>query len=133
MPLVVLAIPLYDLLSVVTIRLRQGRSPFVGDEQHFSHRFVMRGLSRRTAVLIIWGCTLVTGIGGVLLSRLEDWQAVLIGVQTIVILAFLAVYERAALRASNLLNGSPLQSNSSARDHSGSHDETGGGHEKARH
>jgi UDP-GlcNAc:undecaprenyl-phosphate/decaprenyl-phosphate GlcNAc-1-phosphate transferase len=36
MPLVVLAVPLYDFLSVVLIRLSQGRSPFVGDLQHLS-------------------------------------------------------------------------------------------------
>ena len=99
MPLVILAVPLYDLVSVSVIRIRQGKSPFVGDQQHFSHRFVMRGFSRKAAVLMIWGCTLITGIGGVMLSRLESWQAVLVGVQTIVILAFIAIYEREALRS----------------------------------
>jgi len=99
MPLVILAVPLYDLISVSVIRIRQGKSPLVGDQQHFSHRFVMRGFSKKAAVLMIWGCTLVTGIGGVMLSRLESWQAVLVGVQTIVILVFIAIYEREALRS----------------------------------
>ncbi len=99
MPIIILAIPLYDLTSVVIIRLRQGKSPFVGDEQHFSHRFVMRGLSKRTAVLMIWGCSLVTGIGGVLLSQIGDGPAILVGVQTLIMLAFLGAYERASLRS----------------------------------
>ncbi len=99
MPLIVLAVPLYDLVSVSVIRIRQGKSPLVGDQQHFSHRFVMRGLSGRSAVLMIWGCTLVTGIGGVMLSRLADWQAILVAVQTVVILFFIAAYERAALQS----------------------------------
>src|SRR5205814_2301607 len=45
-PLVILAIPLYDFASVTLIRLSQGKSPFVGDLQHFSHRLVKHGLSR---------------------------------------------------------------------------------------
>ncbi|MHC4990319.1 MAG: MraY family glycosyltransferase, partial [Planctomycetota bacterium] len=81
MPVVVLAIPLYDLCTVTALRLRQGRSPFVGDQQHFSHRLVRRGLSPRGAVVVIWAATLVTGIGGVGLGRLEGWQAILVGAQ----------------------------------------------------
>ena len=45
-PLCVLAVPIYDTASVVLIRLRQGRSPFVGDKSHFSHRLVALGMTR---------------------------------------------------------------------------------------
>lgn len=96
MPLVVLAVPLYDLLSVTAVRLSQGRSPFVGDLQHFSHRLVKRGLSRRAAVLVVWALTAVTSIGGISLLSLEPWQAALVGVQTLLALAVLAVFERAS-------------------------------------
>jgi len=34
-PLLVMAVPLYDMTSVVLIRLREGRSPFKGDRCHF--------------------------------------------------------------------------------------------------
>ena len=37
MPLVVMAVPLYDFISVTLLRIIQGKSPFVGDTQHFSH------------------------------------------------------------------------------------------------
>lgn len=93
MPVVILAVPLYDFVSVVVIRLAQGRSPFVGDLQHFSHRLVRQGLSKRGAVLVIWGFTLVTGVSGVMLATLEAWQAVLVGVQTLVILGVIAAFE----------------------------------------
>jgi UDP-GlcNAc:undecaprenyl-phosphate/decaprenyl-phosphate GlcNAc-1-phosphate transferase len=92
-PLIILAIPLYDFCSVVLIRLRQGRSPFVGDLQHFSHRLVKHGLSRSSAVLVICGCTAVTGIGAIALPKLEPWQAVLVGVQTLLVLLVIALYE----------------------------------------
>jgi UDP-GlcNAc:undecaprenyl-phosphate/decaprenyl-phosphate GlcNAc-1-phosphate transferase len=44
---------LYDVFSVVRIRLREGRSPFIGDQCHISHRLVKRGFSPTKAVLII--------------------------------------------------------------------------------
>lgn len=99
MPLLVLAIPLYDFASVVLIRLRQGRSPFVGDQQHFSHRMVQRGLSPRGAVVVIWAATAVTGIGGISLGRLEGWQAILVGVQAALVLLMIALVEHASRRS----------------------------------
>ena len=96
MPLIVLAIPLYDFTSVTVIRLLQGRSPFVGDQQHFSHRLVERGLSRRGAVLLIWCFTAVTGIGGISLGHLQPWQAVLVVIQTGLVLFSLAMLEQAS-------------------------------------
>jgi UDP-GlcNAc:undecaprenyl-phosphate GlcNAc-1-phosphate transferase len=97
-PLIVLAIPLYDLTSVTLIRLAQGRSPFVGDTQHFSHRLVRKGLSRRAAVMVIYACTLAAGLGGILLGRLtEGWAALLVVAQTLAILLVLALLERTAV------------------------------------
>ncbi len=104
MPVIVLAIPLYDFLSVTLIRLKQKRSPFVGDQQHFSHRLVARGLSKRGAVIVIWAATAVTGVGGISLGQLAGWQAVLVAVQTALVLLMLALLEHASRRAAN---GSP--------------------------
>ena len=98
MPLCVLAVPLYDFVSVCLIRHSQGRSPFVGDLQHFSHRLVARGLSRRDAVLVIYGCTGATAIGGIALPSLVDWQAILVGVQTLLVLLVIALFEGRAAR-----------------------------------
>ena len=93
MPLIVLAIPLYDFIAVSIIRMRQGKSPFVGDQQHFSHRLVQRGLTKPAAVIVIWGATAVTGIGGISLGSLHAWQAILVGVQTVLVLVIIAVLE----------------------------------------
>ena len=49
-----LAIPLYDLVAVTCIRLREGRSPFAGDQRHLSHRLVQRGISGPRAVFALW-------------------------------------------------------------------------------
>ena len=52
-PLLILAVPLYDLVSVVLIRWRKGQPFYVGDTNHISHRLVRRGMSRSQAVLLI--------------------------------------------------------------------------------
>ncbi|MBM4107600.1 MAG: undecaprenyl/decaprenyl-phosphate alpha-N-acetylglucosaminyl 1-phosphate transferase [Phycisphaerae bacterium] len=93
-PLLVLAIPLYDFASVTVIRLSQGKSPFVGDLQHFSHRLADRGLTRPQAVLVIWGASAITGIGGLSLASLSAWQAWLVVGQTLLMLGVIAVFER---------------------------------------
>lgn len=97
MPLCVLAVPLYDLSSVTLIRLSQGKSPFVGDQQHFSHRLRARGLSVLRTLGVICGCTALTGIGGILLGRVQGWVAALIAAQTMLILVLLALYEHGSL------------------------------------
>lgn len=93
MPLVVLAVPLYDFVSVTLLRLSQGKSPFVGDMQHLSHRIAARGLSKRHTVTVIHIATASTAITGVFLARLEPWQAVLAGAQVVLILALLGLLE----------------------------------------
>ena len=98
MPVVVLAIPLYDFISVTLIRLKQGKSPFVGDQQHFSHRLVERGLSKRGAVIMIWCFAAITGVGGISLGHLETWQAILVLGQTLLVLLTLALLEHASRR-----------------------------------
>ena len=45
------------MLSVIIIRLREGRSPFEGDKRHFSHRLVDLGMTKKQAVLTIYLAT----------------------------------------------------------------------------
>jgi UDP-GlcNAc:undecaprenyl-phosphate GlcNAc-1-phosphate transferase len=68
-PLFLLAVPCYDMISVVLIRLRQGRSPFHADKQHLSHRLTRLGLSRPAAVAVIHGLALLSVLAAVLLAR----------------------------------------------------------------
>jgi len=94
MPLVVLAVPLYDFISVTILRLRQGKSPFVGDQQHFSHRLVARGMSQRQAVLTIYLATAGTGLGATFLNQVSNAGAVLIFIQTVLIVLIIAILEQ---------------------------------------
>jgi UDP-GlcNAc:undecaprenyl-phosphate GlcNAc-1-phosphate transferase len=93
MPLIVLAVPLYDFLSVTILRLLQGKSPFIGDKQHFSHRLVSRGMTRRQAVLTIYLATACTGLGATVLHQLSSTGVILVFVQTLLILLIIAILE----------------------------------------
>jgi UDP-GlcNAc:undecaprenyl-phosphate GlcNAc-1-phosphate transferase len=71
-PPCILAVPCYDLLSVVLLRLSQGRSPFHADKQHLSHRLTSRGMSNATAVRVIYLFALASGASGVILYAVRD-------------------------------------------------------------
>lgn len=98
-PVIVLAVPLYDLIVVSIIRLSRGKSPFVGDTNHFSHRLVARGMSRRTAVLCLYLITAATSVAAIILPHVENtFAAVLIFCQTVLILGVVALLEQHPIR-----------------------------------
>ncbi len=72
----------------------QGKSPFVGDTQHFSHRLVKRGMSHRQAVLTIYLATACTGLGATILHQVSTVGMVLIFLQTLFILLIIAILEQ---------------------------------------
>lgn len=93
MPLVVMAVPLYDFISVTILRICQGKSPFVGDTQHFSHRIKKHGLTDTQTVMTLYLATLCTGLGATFLYQVNLAGAVLIFAQTIMILLIIAIFE----------------------------------------
>jgi UDP-GlcNAc:undecaprenyl-phosphate GlcNAc-1-phosphate transferase len=93
LPIVVMAVPLYDFLSVSFLRIRQGKSPLVGDTQHFSHRLQRRGLSDKQTVLTLYLATIGTSLGALLLHDATALQASMIFAQTVIILTIIAILE----------------------------------------
>jgi UDP-GlcNAc:undecaprenyl-phosphate GlcNAc-1-phosphate transferase len=102
-PLLVMAVPLYDMTSVILIRLSEGRSPFKGDRRHFSHRLVARGLTPPQAVWTIDLVTLACGLGALLLHRLDAWGAGLVLAQTGCLLGIVAILELSGNRSEQTL------------------------------
>ena len=94
-----MAVPLYDMVSVILIRLSEGRSPFVGDRRHFSHRLVARGLTPAQAVWTIDLVTLAGGLGALLLHRLDGAGACVVMAQTCCLLGVVAILELSANRS----------------------------------
>jgi UDP-GlcNAc:undecaprenyl-phosphate/decaprenyl-phosphate GlcNAc-1-phosphate transferase len=94
-PVIVLAVPLYDLVVVSLIRISRGKSPFQGDTNHFSHRLVARGMSKRTAVLCLYLISAATGASAIILPHARSpFVAMLIFVQTLLVLGVVALLEQ---------------------------------------
>ncbi|MFH1718854.1 MAG: MraY family glycosyltransferase [Planctomycetota bacterium] len=93
MPLIVMAVPLYDFMSVTILRISQGKSPFVGDTQHFSHRLKRHGLTDTQAALTLYLATLCTGLGATFLYQVDIAGTILVFVQTVLVLSIIAVFE----------------------------------------
>lgn len=90
-PLLILSLPIYDTLSVMFIRWRQGISIFTPDKRHLSHRLIELGLTPIEAVALIYLVAAAGGIGAVFLNQLNLMGAVLVIVQTLAIYAILTI------------------------------------------
>jgi len=97
-PICALAVPLYDFATVVLIRLRAGRSPFVGDKNHFSHRLVELGMTPPQAVLTIYLTTVACGLGALLLHQVDGFGAAVILMLVICMLCLIAILEATGRR-----------------------------------
>jgi UDP-GlcNAc:undecaprenyl-phosphate GlcNAc-1-phosphate transferase len=98
-PLCVLAIPIYDFVTVIFIRLREGRSPFEADKCHFTHRLVELGMSKGQAVLTIYFATATCGLCALLLPRVDSFAGASIIVLLVVcVLGLVNILETTARR-----------------------------------
>ena len=97
-PIVVMAVPLYDMFTVLLIRLRAGKSPFQADKNHFSHRLVDLGLTRGQAVLTVYLTTATCGLAALLLHQVEMAGAVIIMLLVGCILTLIGILEATARR-----------------------------------
>lgn len=97
-PVVVLSLPIFDTLSVILIRLREGRPLFVGDRRHFFHRLVDLGMSRRGAVIFIYVVSASIGLAAVFLPYLPLWGEILVLLQTVLIYVMVTILMHVAKR-----------------------------------
>jgi UDP-GlcNAc:undecaprenyl-phosphate/decaprenyl-phosphate GlcNAc-1-phosphate transferase len=95
-PLCVMAVPLYDMVTVLYIRWCLGRSWFQADKNHFSHRLVELGFSKPAAVSTIYLTTATCGLGGLLLHHVDGTGAVLIVLMVTCVLCLIALLESTA-------------------------------------
>jgi UDP-GlcNAc:undecaprenyl-phosphate/decaprenyl-phosphate GlcNAc-1-phosphate transferase len=64
-PLLILAIPIFDTLFVFVKRIQQGRSIFHADKLHLHHRLLSYGLSQVQAVMIIYLLCITTSASAI--------------------------------------------------------------------
>lgn len=95
-PVMVLAVPLLDAITVVIIRLRLHKPIYVGDNRHLSHRFVKLGLTRPKAVVAIWLLAFLAGAGALSLIWLPPLGALLILAQMLAVFALILLIQLGA-------------------------------------
>ena len=84
-------LPLLDMIGVVIQRLREGRSPFIGDRNHLHHKLLSIGFSHRKAVVLIYiGQAAMVAVGYGLRWQ-PDWllAAIYLAVASAVVYLFL--------------------------------------------
>lgn len=94
-PLLALSVPIFDTLSVVFIRWRNGESIMKGDKRHFSHRLVDLGMSPRQAVEFIYLVAAINGLGGALLARVGIAGTIVILFQVVGLFSLIVLLMRA--------------------------------------
>jgi UDP-GlcNAc:undecaprenyl-phosphate GlcNAc-1-phosphate transferase len=93
-PVLVLAVPLFDMAMVMSIRLWRGQPVYQGDVNHISHRLVRLGLPQSWAVALIYLITLTLGLGAAILLWADLVAAVVVLAQAVCILAIVTLLEQ---------------------------------------
>ncbi len=97
-PLFIYAVPIYDVASVVLIRILRRQPIYIGDLRHFSHRMIYLGMNTRFAVSCIYLITLCSGISGVLLMQLNIFGVGLVVLEGLGMLVIGILFEYFARR-----------------------------------
>ncbi len=93
MPLFILALPLFDTMAVVAIRLRRRKPFWIGDHNHISHRFVRMGMSRPLAVGSVHLLALIIGLSVIPLLWVDRATATVLFVQAILLLLLVTLLQ----------------------------------------
>ena len=70
--IVVLIVPIFDTLRVFIIRLKDKKSPFIGDRNHLHHILIDSGLSHFQTSVILWTFTLISTILFLTISKTTE-------------------------------------------------------------
>lgn len=90
-PLLVLALPIFDIHLVTVTRLLEGRSPAQAGKDHTSHRLMSIGFSQRQTLFILYGACIIFGAIGLLVSAAPRVLAMRIGIAALLFLGLLFV------------------------------------------
>ena len=92
-PLMILAVQLFDAAAVVLIRLKLHKPIYIGDNRHISHRFTNLGLRRSQAVIVICLLCFASGAAAVTLLWLPPIGVALVCAQILTILTIISLIQ----------------------------------------
>ncbi len=92
-PLIILALPFFDTINVVVIRLKNKKSIFQADKNHISHRLMRLGMTKKQSVLFCYLLTFCCGIPVIFLGSLNVFEGSIVIFQVILILICVIILE----------------------------------------
>jgi len=85
-PIIALAIPIFDTAFAIVRRLRNGQPVFSPDKEHFHHQLLAAGLSAKQAVILIYTASFLLGLAAIALGFFEGISAIIFLIVTAVIM-----------------------------------------------
>lgn len=85
-PILILAVPIFDTLFAIIRRLINGQKIYSPDKYHLHHCLLAIGFSHRTTVLIIYSIATLFGIAAVVFSNSTLWSSLVIFMSLLLIM-----------------------------------------------
>lgn len=87
LPIVILALPIFDTLFAIFRRILSGKSIMEADRGHLHHRLIDLGLTQKQAVFMLYGIAAVLGVFAIVLMKGPAWKvAIFAGILFILIM-----------------------------------------------
>lgn len=87
-PIIVLAVPIFDTSFAIIRRIAKGQKISTPDRMHLHHCLMRMGFSHRTTVFIIYGISAIFGIAAIIFSRSVLWGSLIILVLAAIMIRF---------------------------------------------
>ncbi|MBQ9915183.1 MAG: undecaprenyl/decaprenyl-phosphate alpha-N-acetylglucosaminyl 1-phosphate transferase [Clostridia bacterium] len=87
-PLLALALPIFDTLFAIIRRLLKGQPIMAPDRGHLHHRLIDRGFSHRTTVIILYGLSAILAISGIVMLLTSFTKMLILVLSVILLLLF---------------------------------------------
>lgn len=98
LPLVMMGVPLFDVVTVMLRRYQLGKPLMEADRRHFSHRLLNLGFCVRDVLWIIAGLATMVGLSSLLLLRVEELMGWCLLLQLLLLFTLVVVFEARARR-----------------------------------
>ena len=86
-PVLALALPLFDTAFAIVRRLIRGQNPMEPDRGHLHHRLIDHGLSQKQAVAVLYSVSAMLGLTAVVLATTGQLRLLLLGFDLIIAVA----------------------------------------------
>jgi UDP-GlcNAc:undecaprenyl-phosphate GlcNAc-1-phosphate transferase len=82
-PILILAVPIFDTGFAIVRRVMAGKSPFEADMMHLHHRIIDKGLNHRQTTFVIYAISIILGAISIGLMKMDNVSVVITFLSTI--------------------------------------------------